>query len=133
MANTLFFVYGTLKEGGHFAGSFDKDRISCRKAAALGFDLYNLGWFPGIVRGEGKVYGEVHEFDDKDGRILRAFDGIEGYSEKDDDGLYRRRKIKVTTDQGEEVDAFVYIFNQAISEKSEHIESGEWDLEKYAR
>ena len=44
-----FFVYGTLKVGGRFAKSFDNLRSSFTEARIEGFDLFDLGNFPGIV------------------------------------------------------------------------------------
>ena len=128
-----FFVYGTLKEGGHFAPEFDPFRVRSKVATIKGYDLFNLGWFPGIVPGDGEVVGEVHEYENLD-FVGRRFDGIEGYSEaREDSSLYLRRRVTVVTEDGEEVEANVYLFNKSVPADAEKIEDGVWDLVKYAR
>jgi gamma-glutamylcyclotransferase (GGCT)/AIG2-like uncharacterized protein YtfP len=128
-----FFVYGTLKEGGHFAPEFDPFRVRSQVATIKGFNLFNLGWFPGIVEGDGKVVGEIHEYENLD-FVQRRMDGIEGYREgAEDSSLFIRRKVTVVTEDGKEVEANAYLFNKGVPSNAEKIEDGVWDLVKYAR
>ena len=123
------FVYGTLKEGGEFAKGFNKYRKSVQEATLDGFSLYCLGWFPGIVPGEGQVVGELHTYNHAaEKTILRMLDQIEGYSsEYEETSLYLRRIVTVTTDEGEE-EAYAYIFNQGIPDDADIIKDGHWPI-----
>lgn len=130
-----FFVYGTLKVGGYFASQFDNVRVNSQPATLIKHDLYGIGSkglasFPGAVPGEGKIVGEVHTYDSKDHeKVLRAMDAIEGYSATNEKGsLYLRAKKDVILDNGETVEAFVYIFNQSIRDDYEKVETGIWEI-----
>jgi gamma-glutamylcyclotransferase (GGCT)/AIG2-like uncharacterized protein YtfP len=118
----LFFVYGTLKVGGYYAGSFDKVRKSVHKAVAENKSLFSVhGNFPAMVPGEGQVHGEVHEYDDVASVIL-AMDRIEG-----EGSLYARRRGLVTLEDGREVEANYYEFLHP-TDKLEKIENGVWEI-----
>jgi gamma-glutamylcyclotransferase (GGCT)/AIG2-like uncharacterized protein YtfP len=120
-----FFVYGTLKEGGRLAGQFDHLRKHSEPAALKGFDLYRLGWFPGILRGDGTVFGEIHEYN-RD--VTDYMDTVEGYRpENEKQSLFIRREVRVETEGGPVV-AFVYIFNHGIPAGAEKIEDGVWPI-----
>jgi gamma-glutamylcyclotransferase (GGCT)/AIG2-like uncharacterized protein YtfP len=129
MKTDLFFVYGTLKVGGRFAKQFDDVRISSVKAEVDGFDLYNLGSFPGIKPGMGKVVGELHEYRDPE-RVTHRMDSIEGYTPEIKDGMYLRRRVPVKTETGEIKEANIYIYNFKISSHAKKLESGVWKLPK---
>ncbi len=129
MNTDLFFVYGTLKVGGHFAKQFDNFRVSSVKAEVMGFNLYDLGSFPGIKPGIGKVYGELHEYKDPE-KVTHAMDQIEGYSPKMNDGMYLRRRIPVKTENGDIKEANIYLFNRKLWDNAKKIESGIWKLPK---
>lgn len=129
----FFFVYGTLKEGGHFAPEFDPFRLKSEPAVVEGFDLFNLGWFPGIRPGEGKVVGELHEYCEKN-LVQRNMDRIEGFSEeRPERSLFRRERVEVKVAEGRYVAANIYVFNREPAENAERIEDGVWDLEKHRR
>lgn len=123
---SLFFVYGTLKEGGGFANRFDDVRINNKQAVLNGFDLFNLGYFPGIVAGSGVVVGELHEYEAAN-EVRRAFDSIEGYNPSSPGtSLFKRIIATVTTEDYEQLDAYVYVYNSRISKGMEKIVSGIW-------
>lgn len=130
-----FFVYGTLKEGGFFAGNFDSLRKTCRKATLKGYDMYGIGHsgaagYPGIIPGEGIVHGEIHSYDKKDmSAILKTIDNIEGYEPSDqENSLYLRKKVTVKLEDGTEERVMVYIFNRPIQNYYDKIKSGVWDV-----
>lgn len=126
----FFFVYGTLKEGGHFAADFDAFRVSSDKASLLGHDLYDLGWFPGIVPGSGKVVGELHEYSNPD-VVQRAMDRIEGYTGDPDNSLFVRKLVTVTINAtGEKVTCNAYAFNSDPTSSAKKIEDGVWELSR---
>jgi gamma-glutamylcyclotransferase (GGCT)/AIG2-like uncharacterized protein YtfP len=124
-----FFVYGTLKEGGFFASRFDPFRKSVEEAKIEGVDMLDLGGFPGAVPGEGTILGEVHEYKNEE-EVLRAFDRIEGFSEKDPDGsLYLRKEVEVTLKNGEKTTATMYFFNRE-TDWHRKVENGVWDIRR---
>lgn len=127
MKTDRFFVYGTLKVGGHFAKQFDDHRVSSIKAEVEGYDLFNLGSFPGIKPGSGKVIGELHEYREPE-RVTKAMDSIEGYQPDLNDGMYLRRRVPVKTEDGKVVEANIYIYNFRTTGRAKKIESGIWEL-----
>jgi len=128
-----FFVYGTLKIGGRFSRYFDNIRKSSTKAKVSGFDLYEVSrgfnGFPGVVNGKGTVVGEVHEFEDNVvDQVTEVMDQIEGCDPKNPDrGLYRREIVEVELENGEKVNANIYIYNGVTYETSK-INNGDWKL-----
>ena len=129
----FFFVYGTLKEGGPFAPEFDPFRLKSVPAIVEGFDLYNLGRFPGVKPGDGKVVGELHEYCEKN--LVRSnMDHIEGFFEEQPErSLFRRERVEVKVAEDRFVAANIYVFNREVGEKAEKIEDGVWDLKKHRR
>lgn len=128
MTTGFFFVYGTLKKGGHFAKYFDNYRLNSEKATLYGTALYNLGWFPGILPGKGSVIGELHEYKEPD-IVLAHMDQIEGYNDTEKD-LFKRKYKTVITESGKKVKAIVYVYNNKPSQQATLIRSGVWDLKK---
>lgn len=125
-----FFVYGTLKKGGSFASEFDSFRVYSKAATIKGFELFNLGWFPGIVKGNGEVIGELHEYKNLD-FVKQRIDNIEGYSEDyESSSLFLRRRVTAITENGEKVEANAYLFNRSIPNEAKKIENGVWNLTK---
>lgn len=123
-----FFVYGTLKVDGRLARPFDKARVSSIHAVLEGFDLFDLGWFPGIKTGKGVVYGELHEYVDTL-TARTAFDKIECFNpDTPTSSLYVRETVTALTEDNKRVNAYVYIFNQDVDKfDARKIESGIWD------
>jgi len=129
MKTDRFFVYGTLKVGGRFAKQFDNLRVSSVKAEVNGYDLFNLGSYPGIKPGSGTVIGELHEYKDPEG-VTKDMDRIEGYQPELKDGMYLRRRVPVKTEAGEIVEANIYVYNFRVTGRAKQIESGVWELPK---
>jgi gamma-glutamylcyclotransferase (GGCT)/AIG2-like uncharacterized protein YtfP len=99
------FVYGTLKkgyrnhrllEGSNYIG---EGKIS-------GYDLYDLGSFPGIIRGKGEVVGEIYEIDQE---TLKRVDMLESEGQ-----LYSRVPVEVSQN-GKMVKAATYVFNRSVN------------------
>lgn len=128
MKYTKIFLYGTLKVGGVLTSTFiDENRECYERASVKGYDLYDAGYFPAMVDGNGVVKGELHYY--KNGEdILKILDAIEGYDKQDHArSLYIRKKIEVLTDNGRQM-AYAYIFNRKPVGKK--IEKGEWYVNK---
>lgn len=102
MARTAL-VYGTLRPG------------LGETVEVEGFQMFNLGWFPGIRPGNGKIVAERVEV--KDDAHLAALDRYEGYSEEaPEHSLYTRQKYG---------DDFIYVYNGEPPE-DRLVESGDW-------
>lgn len=105
----LVFVYGTLltNERNHYlienAKLIDKGYIE-------NFYMFNLGRYPGIQKGAGKVLGEVYEVDDE---TLAKLDVLE-----DEGTMYKKIIVVTTLDNKQTVAAYVYeyILNQHQNE-----------------
>lgn len=110
------FVYGTLRKGdfnhplitrvgGIFVGTEWID----------GYQMYHLGGFPGVVRGKGKVFGEVYVLP-MPKYALKRLDRLEGAP------VMFRRSV-VLTRFGE---AYIYLWNSPVYALPK-IDSGNWD------
>lgn len=121
-----FFVYGTLKVGGYFSHGLNPFRKSSIRATIKGFNLYDLGAFPGILPGDGEVFGELHEYDEYD-KVLAIMDHIEGYNGTED-SLYMREEVEVELEDGETETALVYVFNQEDPPEATKIKNGTWKV-----
>lgn len=101
------FVYGTLMRGccnhdGYLAG-----KNSLGSATLNGYGLYNLGFFPGIIREVGeRVQGEVYEIDVS---TLARLDELEDNGE-----WYTRTIEKAEFPDGTAVEAYVYVWNGLV-------------------
>lgn len=67
-----------------------------------GYEMYHLGYYPGIIDGKGIIKGEVYEIDDD---TLHLIDFLEGES-----SLYIRKEIE--TEYGK---TFIYVYNKSIA------------------
>lgn len=133
MAKVKLFVYGTLMKGyRNYKKYFEKANvIDIRKVYTKGV-LYHLNKkdCPALVEGDGKVWGQLIEFnDDEDITFLKELDDMEKYFENSDEIMYERKEVNVFTESGDREKAYAYIF---INTKNmdryepEHIVAGDW-------
>ncbi|MBR4341229.1 MAG: gamma-glutamylcyclotransferase [Lachnospiraceae bacterium] len=101
------FVYGTLLKGKGNYNHFLAPADPVMRGEIDGFVMYELGSFPGIVKGEGKVKGEVYKVS-KD--QLSRIDQLEG-----EGSLYLRETAVVEDDCFNRVEAYVYVYNHDVS------------------
>lgn len=92
------FVYGTLMRG------YALHRVLAGGATVDGTGtvrgrLLDLGRYPGLIEGEGRVHGEVYRLDDPE--LLPVLDREEGYN-------FERRRAIVTLAGGRRVRAWLY-------------------------
>lgn len=100
------FVYGTLMPGyGNHRRIFEHVR-SARPGAIQGI-LIDLGAFPALIHGEGRVKGILLEVD---AEALRITDFIEGYRADGGRSLYVREMTEVDVGDGSAVYAWTYFF-----------------------
>ena len=121
------FFYGTLRTGFNRttrAGIDDFLKFSGR--GWIHGKLFDLGIYPAAIpASDGRIWGEVYEFDDVD-FVLGALDDIEGYTHDDPDrSLYTRLRTKVTLEDGQARDAWVYFYNAPLG-AAPRIPSGDY-------
>ncbi len=106
------FVYGLFRDNSrNLLGDF----VHCGKAWVKG-KLYKVNeFYPGMIEGDSKVWGDVYLIDPK---VLDQLDEFEGEE-------YIRKKIRTSTD----LNCWIYIYKDDISNHKE-IKSGDWLLRK---
>lgn len=122
MAETLF-VYGTLKRRSS-AHALLRDARFLASASIRG-RLYDLGKYPGLVRGrarESKVSGELYELSDAVAPILlRELDRYEGSE-------FVRRRVFVTLPNGKRRGAWTYLLRTRPAKSVRTVPSGRYPL-----
>ncbi len=115
------FVYGTLKRGKR-ANSLLSDAKFIGSGTVSGYEMYMVSDYPGVVRGEGRVKGEVYEVD---GETLKRLDEYEGVPI-----LYERIEEAVELEDGRKVRAYLYLYKGRIDDlrKAELNERGEYEF-----
>lgn len=104
---------------------FTGDQIKYLQDIEVQGNLYDLGSYPALTMGKGKVKAELFELINND--LMYTFDQIEGYGRGDPEGhLYTRTVVWV-----EEINdfAWIYTFNDRI-DPERLIESGDWHEHK---
>lgn len=116
------FVYGTLLRGLSRANALSRSLFLGH--AEIQGDLYDLGHYPGLVDGVGRVLGELVEVD---AGTLTMLDEIEGYDPQfPEQSLYRRETREVTClNDGCMTDAEVYLYNEEMA-ASQRISHGDY-------
>lgn len=104
--DTPVLVYGTLMKGQSNHDYFLGNANFLGKAMLPNYEMYDLGSYPGIVEGFGKVQGEVYGVDDS---ILESIDYLES-----EGNLYIRKLVKVFLSNDEIMDAWCYIYNRSV-------------------
>ena len=106
MTTHTVFVYGTLMTDEYNHNHYLHDDWYIGKAIISGYDMYNIGAFPGIVPGEGIIPGELYEVD---ADTMERLDYLEG-----EGSLYIRESAQVTMSTGEKTFASIYVYNQSV-------------------
>ena len=94
------FVYGTLMKGETNNG-FMRNSTFLGKTVIEGYEMYDCGWYPAIIPGDGLVIGEVYSVPVED---IPSIDALEG-----EGSLYVKKCEKITLN-GESTFAFVYVY-----------------------
>lgn len=102
----IIFTYGTLMKGQSNHNHYLSDNQFVSNGTIEGFEMYDLGWYPGIVPGNGTVYGEVYAVSDDE---LRAIDRLEG-----EGSLYIKTDVNVVLDSGKTIVAGAYVYNRSV-------------------
>ena len=118
----LIAVYGSLRAGCALPNQPDlaaglKDLGRCILAGAL----YDLGDYPGLLPGRGRVIGELYEL--RDPGVLVVLDEYEEYDRRaPSQSEYVRRLARLIEPA---VDAWVYYYNRGVDPRS-RVASGDW-------
>lgn len=111
----LVFVYGTLRQGGHYHGLLSGSRLIESTYTKPEYDLVDLGEYPGMLPGgRSSVAGEIYEVDDD---TLQELDVLEECPE-----LYTRERISLIG----HVDVWGYLYRGHDAQKKPRILSGDW-------
>jgi gamma-glutamylcyclotransferase (GGCT)/AIG2-like uncharacterized protein YtfP len=94
----LLFTYGTLMRGYPLHGVMARG-VTLVGAGSVRGRLLDLGRYPGLVDGAGRVRGELYRLDDPE--LLPVLDREEGYN-------FERRRAVVTLDGGRRAGAWIY-------------------------
>ena len=122
------FVCGTLRSA--FAPPQVRpllERMKLIGAATVPGRLYELGEYPGAVLAEddGTVVGELLELP-ADETLLHTLDHYEGIDESaPSKSLFVRTRCRAALPDGRNVEAWIYVYNQAVS-AARLIESGDY-------
>ena len=116
MEYTLLFVYGTLMSG-FSAHVFLFDSEFVAYVVLYGARLLHLEeGYPGVVEGEGAVFGEVYRVDSLTISAVDLFEGL--YEDFPERSVYVRVKKPVRLIPfGDFVDAWVYLLNPSFVEE----------------
>ncbi|WP_298523165.1 gamma-glutamylcyclotransferase [uncultured Methanobrevibacter sp.] len=99
------FVYGTLLKG-EANHSYLENSTLLGTAFIEGYDLYDVGWYPAIVPGDGLIIGELYNVPESD---IPAIDRLEG-----EGSLYRKQCERVILN-GKTIFAFIYVYLGDVS------------------
>lgn len=86
-----------------------------------GYEMYHVHSFPGIIKSKNNqeyIFGEVYEVTDD---VLKKLDRLESEGE-----MYIRRQEKITVN-GEEIEAYVYVWNRNINPGCEKVKTRPWE------
>lgn len=103
---TNIFVYGTLLKGRSNYNRYLAPLEPMAEGTISGYTMYDLGSFPGIVKGNGKVKGEVYRVDKN---TLEQINYLEGEGD-----LYIITPVKVEVNGGAYFESVVYVYNHKI-------------------
>lgn len=111
------FVYGTLMKctpPNKWSKILHNNSTFIGDAYVIG-EMFNINWFPGLVAGDKKVYGEVYEIINMD--IYVDLDDYEDYHADDEKNSLFVRKVTNATlvESGEELEVSVYYYNKVVN------------------
>lgn len=106
-------VYGSLLKGfGNASLMGDSPLLAVDEVE--GYEMYSLGYFPGIIPGDGKIKVEVYEVNET---TLRNLDRLEGHP-------FMYERVPVKTVNGLEVE--IYEYKRTSLDGRPRVESGDW-------
>jgi len=105
------FVYGTLLKG--LSRHINIKDSPCLGPGLAAAGLHDLGSYPGMLKKDGLVVGELYEVTQN---VLNTLDIIEGYNQRSKgSSLYLREKLPVRRfSDGEKIQACCYFYNDSV-------------------
>lgn len=110
-------VYGSLRKGHGNHGILEGSKL-LGKQRLPNLEMFSLGGFPGIRKGESSILTEVYEVN---GSTLEQLDTLEGFRHGSSDSFYDREDVD--TDFG---DALIYTLQGDRYQGLPIVESGDW-------
>lgn len=105
----IIFVYGTLKQGwGNHRCIEGQEYLGHAETQYPNWQMYSLGGFPGVTEGNKTITGELYAIDDE---AFARCDRLEGHP-----NFYKRRMIGILDGDGQEVNAWMYIYQGTVSD-----------------
>ena len=101
------FVYGTLMNG-ESNHHYLQNSTFLGTATINGYQMYDVGWYPAIIKGDNLIIGELYQVRKDD---MPAIDMLEG-----EGTLYIKKCERVTDSKGNTTFAFVYVYNEDVSD-----------------
>jgi gamma-glutamylcyclotransferase (GGCT)/AIG2-like uncharacterized protein YtfP len=119
------FVYGTLlQDFNHKVRQEIEEHLQFISKATIKGALYDLGNYPGYVEElAGDVQGELYLVNEID-KVFKVLDEYEGLF--NDEPEYSRKKIAVQLPGGENVESWIYIFQQQLRPEHKRIIDGDY-------
>ncbi|NCD70386.1 gamma-glutamylcyclotransferase family protein [Mucilaginibacter agri] len=119
------FVYGTLlKDFKHKARFPVEEHLQFISEATVKGALYDLGNYPGYVEEPtGDVKGEIYLVSEID-KVFEILDEYEGLF--DNEPEYIRKKKEIEIPNGETIESWIYIYQQAIRPEHKRIMNGDY-------
>ena len=103
----IVFVYGTLMQGKSNHNTYLSRSQFIGSAVVEGFELYDLGSYPGVVYSKaGRVKGELYKID---ADTLRRVDALEG-----EGTLYKLKHTKAVLENGSSYNSYIYVYNLGV-------------------
>ncbi|GGD25632.1 gamma-glutamylcyclotransferase family protein [Hyunsoonleella pacifica] len=125
MKSDYLFVYGTLQAKAD--NEMSRFLLSNAKVVDKGYfngKLYKVSWFPGAILSAAitdKVYGTVFKLRSIPD-AFKILDQYEGFYENDTvSSLFVRQQIEVFLENGSRINAWVYLYNQKITNEPQII------------
>jgi gamma-glutamylcyclotransferase (GGCT)/AIG2-like uncharacterized protein YtfP len=115
----LVFVYGTLMRGfgNHRVMRYAQGELQAR--ATVPGELIHLGGYPGFRRApKGTVHGEIYAVPPSGFGPLDSLEGVPN--------LYTRERIQATTEDGQTVECWIYVYARDGRYAYGVLESGDW-------
>lgn len=101
------FVYGTLMSTNRSNRAYLDDAEYLGKFTLDGYELYDLGSYPGIVEGNDKVKGELYAVS------IDKLDDIDRY--EGEGFLYTRKMVQILGEGNEKLNAYTYVYNKPVT------------------
>jgi gamma-glutamylcyclotransferase (GGCT)/AIG2-like uncharacterized protein YtfP len=122
--------YGSLMRGLGADGELEiRDRLRFVGPCVVTGELFDLGDYPGMRHGDGRITGELYALLDVD--LIEALDEFEGFERsRPRESLYLRERIELTMPA--DIKAWIYVYNH-VPDAATRIVSGDWRAHRVER